>query len=378
MRRLSVLSLAIAALAAACGGPAPHPTLTPFAPTPAAVFSPPFSSKPIQIAWFYKPPEDGNLATLTTYFDVFILTKRDEAERDALRAQGVTAPFLQYLRFDAIQDPGSCSADPRGNQAAYQPGDFCTIREQHPDWFLLDSHGQPIASGRDYLMDPGNAEWRAFWLERAQLAQEQLSWDGVFLDNVEASLSKRAQRGALPAKYPDDASYQAAVEGFLQHIYSSYFQPRHRPLFANIIALTDNSVWFRYLNYLDGAMEEAWAVDWSDGYKSEGWWEADLQRAEQTQGLGKRVILVAQGSRSDTQRELFAFASYLLVASGGASFRYSNDESYLQGWVYSNYRLDLGEPLGQRYYGGGLWRRDFAKGSVSVDPSSHAASIATK
>lgn len=374
MRRSFVLLVLTSWLLAACAGLG-SPTPVSLTPTPPAVFSPPFSNDAVQLAWFYKPPDDGNLAAISQYFDFYILTQNDEATRDMLRAQGVTAPFLQYFRFDAIHDPGSCTESPRGNQVAYMPGDFCTISTQHPDWFLLDESGERITSGRNYLMDPGSEGWREFWLKRAMQSQQTKGWDGVFLDNVEASLSKRESRGALPQKYPDDASYQAAVKGFLEYIYTAYFQPQNRPLFANIIALSNADIWFEYLPYLDGAMEEAFAVSWDD-YKSTQSWEADMNRAEQTQALGKRMVLVAQGTRDDTGREQFAYASYLLITNPGtAAFRYTNDEAYGETWLYSNYLLDLGKPLGQRYYKGGAWRRDFANGTVTVYPDDHTATI---
>ncbi|MEW6716763.1 MAG: putative glycoside hydrolase [Chloroflexota bacterium] len=339
---------------------------------------PPFSlaGEPVRMAWFYKPPENGDLNTLVTHFDTFILTKADEGWRDDLRAMGVQAPFLQYLRFDAIQDPGSCQEQPWRNQVADNPGDFCAISQQHPDWFLLDVNGNRImSSGGFVLMDPGNPEWRAFWLGRAQQSQETLGWDGVFLDNVEASMSKHSRREVTLANYPDDASFQAAVEGFLSYIYTSYFRPRGRPLLANIISLREPSVWFRYLQYLDGAMVEAWAVDWSDGYLTPEEWEEQLRLAEETQALGKEIVLVSQGDPNDIQRQQFAFACYLLVTAGRASFRYSLADHHREIWLYPVYDIDFGEPLGWRYPSGDVWKRDFTNGSVTVDPVSHLVSF---
>jgi len=335
-----------------------------------------FTGDPVQLAWFYKPPQDGNLALVAEKYDTFILTKNDEGERDTLRALGVTTPFLQYVRFDAIMDPGDCEAQPWRNQVADQIGDYCWIAQQHPDWFLLDADGNLLVDSEGFvLMDPGNAGWRAFWLERTRANQEQLGWDGVFLDNVEASLEKFTRRGAYPALYPDDASYQAAVEGFLAYLSTNYFQPAGRPLWANIIELEDTDTWFRYMQHLDGAMIEAWAADWSSGYLSTRAWEQHLYLAEQTQALGKQVLLVTQGQQDNLSRQQFAFGSYLLVMDGGASFRYGRANHHDEIWLYDNYELDLGVPLGPRYQDGDLWRRDFSNGMVIVDPEAHSAII---
>ena len=334
----------------------------------------------VQLAWFYKPPTAEELKALPKHFETFILTKNDEDERDELKAQGVEAPFLQYISFDVIIDPGSCTAQPWRNQAADRPGDFCYISDNHPDWFMLDADGnrmyRDLGSGmRSALMDPGHPGWRAFWLERARESQEMLGWEGVFLDNVEASLAKRERRNQMPAAYQDDASYQAAVTGFLAYIYAEYFQPEGRPLYGNIIAQRNSDTWFDYMQYLDGGMEEGWAVDWSDGYLSAKNWQKHLEKVEKTQQIGKHSILVAQGYQHDETRQAFAYASYLLVSNGNSSFRYTNDDNYREQWLYSNYDLELGAPLGTRYQDGDAWVRDFTNGSVQVDPLTQTATI---
>jgi hypothetical protein len=332
------------------------------------------SSTP-RLAWFYKPPQNGNLAPLVENFSTFILTVNDEIVRDTLKTEGISGPFLQYLRFDAIQNPGSCLAQPFQNQVAYEIGDFCRISRNHPGWFLLDSSGSRIMHDGYYRMDPGNLEWRAYWLARARRMQETFGWDGVFLDNVQASWVVRGSSSTRPARYRTSAEYEAAVEGFIAFLYDSYFEPNGRPLYANISDIADEAVWLQYLEHLDGLMDEAWAVNWDNGYRAVDDWLTQLNRMEQAEAIGKQIILVSQGSRTDYERQEFAYASYLLVTNGLASFRYANYDNYDQVWLYDNYRFDLGAPLGERYLYGALYRRDFERGFVTVDPVYHTASI---
>jgi hypothetical protein len=330
---------------------------------------------PIQLAWFYKPPSDGDILGLASRYDMFILTRKDEAERDALRSTGVSAPILQYLVLIQIQNPGSCEAAPSGNQVAYLPGDFCRLRRDHPGWFLLDANGEPIEDGQTAYMDPGNPEYRAFWLERARRSQEELGWEGVFIDNVEASLATWQRLGKRPARYPDEGSYQEAIAGFLEYLYLNYFQPEGRPVWANITGLVSSEAWFRYLNYLDGAMLESFAVDWSDGYRTVESWEEQMAMVERAQDLGKRVILVSQGERTNTIRQLYALASYLLANQGLAYFRYADHHHYNEVWFYDNYLLELSAPQGRRTWNGTAYERDFTGGRVIVDPRLHTARI---
>jgi putative glycosyl hydrolase-like family 15 (GHL15) protein len=333
-------------------------------------------NRTIRLAWFYKPPEKGQLDLVAQNFDFFILTYKDENERDQLKAKGVTTPFSQYLLFLVINDPGDCQDNPIGNQVAFKKGDFCQISRDHPDWFLLDQNGDRIrGSGDNYYMDPGNEGFRQFWLERAREMQETYGWDNLFLDNVEASRAKMVEDDTIPVKYPDDKSYQDAVYGFLTYIRENYFQPQGKRMYGNIVSVDKDPVRERYIQQLDGVMIESFATDWSDGFREHDDWEQQLELAESVLSQGKTAILVSQGDENELDRQNFAFASYLLVADGNAVFRYANSDSYREVWLYDNYKLDLGTPLGKRYKSNDDWRRDFTNGSVAVDPKNHTAEI---
>jgi hypothetical protein len=362
--------------------PTPTPTLivAPSTPTSTIELS---QDIQIQLAWFYKPPLDGNLEQIARNYQFYIMSKGNEDKRDKLIALGAKKPILQYIRFEAIMDPGSCTRTPWQNNAAFQAGDFCTISAQHPDWFLLDQNGQrisdPYGGESFYLMDPGNPGWRAFFLDRIRQTQDgDKDWGGVFLDNVEVSLIRRQKDREIPAAYQDEAGYTAAVQGFLQYLSENYFKPTGRLLYANLVARKDESDWTQNIKYLDGVMHEGWAIDWPNGYRSAETWEKQMQLAEQTQAMGKFIVLVSQGTRENLELEKFAFASYLLINQGQAAFRYANSQFYNTPWLYDNYKIDLGAPLGMRYRDGGAWRRDYSHGSVLVNPQTHEAQINLK
>jgi len=352
--------------------PQPDPVdATPTAPNGAGYT---FSGELVQLAWFYNPPINYDLSTLAEKFDVFILTKNYNGEREALRFMGVKAPLIKYLAFFEIQDL-PCDEQPWQNNVAFKIGDFCSIQNNHPDWFLRDNNDEPLCIEGFCMMDPGNSNWLSFWLQRAVETQEEYGWDGIFMDNVEASLGKRYDEDLIPAKYVDDESYQAAVEGALKYFYEGYFRSQGHPLYANIIAVQDWNVWLRYLNYLDGVMIEDFAVDWDSGYKTVEEWESQMDAIAKAQGMGKHVILVAQGMKDDMDRQAFSFASYLLANEGNASFRYTEDQVYDEIWLYDDYEINLGAPKAPRYKEGSQWKRDFTNGIVIVDPRNETSSI---
>jgi hypothetical protein len=335
----------------------------------------------INLAHFYKPPSNMDAPALASRFSFVLLTGGDETFRDKVLANGFSSTIPQYFMFLGIQDPGSCTSSTRNNQVAYNAGDFCYISQNHPDWFLLDTNGQRIrmhSSSDVYRMDPANPEWRNFFLTRVLEWQNRTGWSGLFLDCLESSLGELQRNGTIPARYQDDASYRAAVRGFLEFLDVNYSQAYDRPILANITMGLDDATWSSYMQYLDGAMQERWAVGWSvNEYITVSKWQDDLTRAEKFQNQGKSMILVAPGSKTDASRQNFAFASYLLISNGKAAFRYGNSDTYREVWLYNNYQVDLGAPLGPRYQSGNLWKRDFAKGSVTVDPANHTATIST-
>ena len=203
-------------------------------------------SRTVNLAFFYKPPANGTASTIASNFGTVVLTGGDENFRDQLKANGFSSPISQYFRSDGIQNPGNCTSSPANNQFAYKAGDFCAISQNHPDWFLLDTNGNRMKTSPTsnyYRMDYGNAGWQNFVLTRI-LEMQQNGWSGVFLDNLEAGLSEIQRDGLIAAKYRDNASYQAAVKGFIQYLYVNYSQAYDRPLVANIIARSDDATWY--------------------------------------------------------------------------------------------------------------------------------------
>jgi hypothetical protein len=352
-----------------------------YAATPVRVYVTPLPAfEPLQFAWFYKPPQqESDLGAVAANFSMLILTRNDERERQSLRDMGSTAPVLQYLRVEAIMDPGSCTAKPFQNQVAHLEGDYCQIEEQHPDWFLRDINGNLIRYDQSQyiVMDPGNDGWRAYFLDKVKGFQNDAGWAGVFLDNVDGGLGRFDKMNLLLAAYPDDDSYQAAVKDFLAYLRSNNFAGSGKLLYANIPYIEDEDAWLDYLTNLDGAMLEAFAADWQNGYLSTTDWMHQLDLAEKTQAMGKSIILVTQGNINDLDRMQFGLASFLLVNNGRAYFRYSNDQAYRDLWWYPQFDTDLGQPLGPRYLEDDIWRRDFERGTVSVDPKKHSAVIQT-
>jgi hypothetical protein len=363
----------------------PQPTFQPGQPNQAAGDIPAVPAPPIdlvQLAWFWNSPRDLEaMPSLVQNFDFFVFTSSEEEERDQIKmSAGEKTLVLQYMLFNGVGINENCEVRPYGNQIANQRGDFCTIRDEHPDWLLYDSNRAMIYNNaRTYVRtDPKNLEWRQFFASRLQQTQQREGWDGVFLDNVDASLGRSKRVDLTLPLYPTDADLQAANEEMLAFLYLNYYKPGGRPMFANIPFLKHEGIWYRYLEYLDGAMLEDFAVGWNEAYKKPIDWEWQMDLVEGAQDRGKIVILVSQGQQNELARQEFAFASYLLVNQGRAFFRYTHSSVYNKLWLYENYNLDLGQPLGRRYLVENTWTRNFEKGTVTVNPTDLTSQIVFK
>ncbi len=347
--------------------------------TPAPLSDP---IQPIQLAWFWNSPRDElALPDLAENYDFFVFTAGDEDERSELMNNlGSKVPVLQYMLFNGVGITEDCETRPYGNQIANQPGDYCNILNQHPNWLLYDNSGAVIYNNdHTYVRtNPDETEWREFFARRLWETQQEGQWRGVFLDNVDASLERSKRIGLTLPGFPSDAYLQAANEEMLAYLYLNIFEPAGLPMYANIVFVEDENIWYRYLNYLDGAMIEDFAVGWNNTYKTADEWEWQMNLAEGTQALGKAIILVSQGEQQDIERQVFAFTSYLLINQGQAYFRYTNSSAYNQLWQYDNYQIDPGQPLGERYRVDDVWQREFEKVTIIVDPNKHTGQIIFK
>jgi hypothetical protein len=343
------------------------------------------ASSPTKLAWFYKPPGSSSLSSVISNYDIFTFTKNDESSMRTVQKAGVR-PVLQYIKYDAIHDPCfqakkakgspcSCGTKPRNNQVAWNASDICDIRNNHPDWFLRDSNGNLIYWNNYVMMDPGNSGWQNFWLSRIRQSQSD-GWDGILIDNMGTRFGVHGTNFVKLQRYSTDLAYQNAVVSFLSNVRSQYFKPNNKLIFANVsVRWGTTSVYLRFMEQMDGAQDEFWAYP-RTGYFSTLSWEDDFFRARSTIERGDRIILISQGSKTDTKRQLFGFASYLLVASDKTYFRYTSDSGgYDEMWLYDNYRFKLGTPKGAAYKSGDSWKRLFTNGEVKVTPGSQTAKI---
>lgn len=182
-------------------------------------------------------------------------------------------------------------------------------------------------------------------------------------------------------EFASDEAFRQAMRGWLT---GARKEMGDWPIWANLIGGNqDAAAWDAYAPFLDGAMEESFAVNWLDGWLNQSAWASELSRIEQWQASGKGVVLVGQGEQDDSNRMRFTLASYMLVAQPGLTFfRYASYASYYRApWIYPDFDTAraLGLPTSKRVeIEPGIWRRDFSGGYVQVDLNAHSGKLVLK
>jgi hypothetical protein len=248
--------------------------------------------------------------------------------------------------------------------------------QAHPDWFLTDGAGKRFEwDGYEdhWQMDVGNLQYRATWIGRVLPELVRNGWDGVFLDNalIEA---EAYHAGRVPAKYPDDQSFQRVNREMLEAVAT----PIRAAGFTTVVNISNSrlhpGLWSDWMSLVDGVFEEHFVRGGDDVELMWDWgpdgWKAHIDEITAATAQGKVAMVRTHGAPHDDAAFLYGLASYLLAADGKAMYSFGDDE-----WR-SGYDLDLGDPTGSyRSIGAGVYRRDFTAGTVVVNASRATATI---
>jgi len=318
---------------------------------------------PVRLAYFYKPPEDGTTSSfLARHVQLVILTQGDEAYRDELRRNGFPGMVLQSVAANETEGPGpyatadaSCDLRFRAYQRTMADRDdtFCRQIHPHESWFLHNLRGERLynthRSGNGvlrviYRMNPGDRGWRRFAAQKL-LSYHRLDYDGIFLDDLALSrsgvLNEPENRGGL-MEYGDDAAFRSAVIGYLTVVRKVLHGV---PLWANLTSDPGSpGSWKTYLPFLEGVMVEDFVWGWRSYGLTASQREIQLENVRGALAKGRRVLVVAQGGRTQRARLVVALACYHVLDNGRLYFRYADagDADYRNFWWYPQYSGALG------------------------------------
>jgi hypothetical protein len=271
------------------------------------------------------------------------------------------------------------SSDPGDPDGIFDWVGYTDADRNHPNWFLKGPTGNRLLF-KDYptalVMDVGDPAYQQAGLANAIREVRAGGFDGVFLDDVNASLGWVIAGGSAQCvKYPNDATWQAAVYSFLSHVAPQL----HRAgllVAANIGGSSIKSgLWQKWNGPLDGAMEESFS-NAGVGRESieNGWWQSQLRHDQWSEAHDKFAFDHAVTPTRSGAR--YGLATMLLVANGKSLFMASTDYSKEVWWPEYATTESLGRPTGRyRVLLNGVFRRDFTNGVVLVNPHAKGARV---
>jgi hypothetical protein len=296
-----------------------------------------------------------------------------------LKAANPELKVLAYKNFSFV----ACDAYAGGR---YVPqGVRCPdVEANHPEWFLTDAAGNRLqSSGYSWLwlLDVGNPAYQDAWADGVIEEARADGWDGVFMDDVNPTVKYHMDSAAV-ARYPNDAAWRAATRSMLERV-----GPRIRA--AGLLAVANlccareyDGVWREWLPSLSGAMEEMFTKFGNDpatGYVWDwgaGGWSTQVEQVREAEAQGKYFLGIAHSQATDARAAGYGLTTMLLASQGRSSFALAQDYTNETRFPIYDRAQRLGAPTGPYFRAGAAYRRNFAAGTVVVNPTLTSVTVA--
>jgi len=171
---------------------------------------------------------------------------RERIMRAARSANPAMKPFLYELV--GCTDDQNWPNDPIGST---------WITQNHPEWYLTDGSGQIIRfTHYPHLMalDPGNADYQQKWADNAIAAARAVGAEGIYIDNANSRYDWNF--AAIPTRYPDRASFAAAMDSFMRNVAAILHQAGLQVIGNGSGETSTSGMWAEWNQLLDGRAYE--------------------------------------------------------------------------------------------------------------------------
>ncbi|MGP8159769.1 MAG: putative glycoside hydrolase [Candidatus Dormibacteria bacterium] len=270
--------------------------------------------------------------------------------------------------------------------------EFTTIEQQDPSWFAHDAKGNLINLRRfpsNYLMDMGNAAYRAWHAQQLAATVKQDGFDGAMVDSVGVAALSTGYASGTPidtatGKPYTDAEYlansvllldadKAALDGkYLA--FNGLISGTEYERDTNILATStaDAGISELFLRQPDSPITS---------FPSTSELDSTLEMMSSMAAHGKALlgwtkVWVSASSSQVAKWEQYALAVYLLGKQSNSYWDFMPSHDADNTVVsYSNMKDQLGAPLGPYTTNGSTLSRSFQDGSVSLNTSTDTATI---
>ncbi len=257
----------------------------------------------------------------------------------------------------------------------------------HEDWFMHNmNNARHHDPGSDWdINDISNMGFRDYWISSVLADMRATGAQGVFADSFEAGISGYGVTDPdtrFDGTNPANAAVWPNGDTWIQqkHEWSAYIEqafaatPEHFLFVPNIGAMITGWADVDYSN-IDGAMLEGFAY-----MEAPSDWVLGMNRAIKLTAAGKMIIVQSYPGGSGQQyvdERDFLIGSYLLLKGTHTYINLGGSGVY---W-FPEYDLDFGAAISalpadvSAYQSSGVYRRDFEKGIVLVNPSTSSVTV---
>jgi Hypothetical glycosyl hydrolase family 15 len=256
----------------------------------------------------------------------------------------------------------------------------------HDDWFWQNASGMRVPSSADgkFLMNVSNSGFESYWASSLEAQVKDGDYDAIFFDSASPALLQGECSGADPrlaGTAARDTSFAELGGATWIDAWQTWISALSSALMAKGIPLIPNTSAF--VTGWDNTNYTLTPGIFSEGYASTGFVESDWQASTNELLLlaSEDKIMILQNylsDPSDVATRLYYLGNYLLVKGKHTYLDY-----FASGpleW-YPEWTVDLGAPTTasttdvSKLASAGVYRRDFAKGFVLVNPSGSSVTV---
>ena len=329
------------------------------------------SSFPVRVGTYDN--EQGNTPTLA------------EAITRARQFDVITAWPKQYKPYVAAMK----AANPNLVLNAYVNGTHTWKTGLGESQYCHDASGAKVTTTGlwpgTYLMDPGNAGWRASLLNNVQAAIVDSGFDGVFLDTLGRgaltyTVTGRCINPRTGAEYTI-ADWERSTSDLARYIKEQTGRHAVGNGASNGIVYFGSPPSSVVAQHLDGGLAEGFTRNGAFAAGSANETQIVKDIAMLADGPVMNVLTkdwrtVAEGTKDQEMR--YSFATFLLGTDGRDVFGWTGSKTEMTRF-HPLWDVDLGTPKGAVYpLGSGRYRRDFARGFAIVNTADRTGFIATE
>lgn len=255
------------------------------------------------------------------------------------------------------------------------PSDSSLVVE-HPDWFLKDSKGDlmfiPFACNgstcSQYAADPGNAEFRAYWISQAEAILKK-GYKGLWIDDVNLAFRVGNASGTEIAPHDPRTGKTMTLTNWMQYV--ADFTKAIRTAMPST-QIVHNSIWFagpdrQSTPQVIEEIQQADYIDCERGVSDSGLtggmgdWSLNalFGFVDAVHALGKSVIYDEYKLNGE-----YGLAGYFMTNNGTDA---EGDQSATPENWWSGYEVNIGTAQGARSTWETLLRRDFSGGMVLMN-----------